>query len=405
MYDMCSAILTGPREYEKVDGHGTFDGASLRVDILADKQLNTEVCKAPRVVECWVEWIHPLTGKLINKLAGLIELGGDGVTHSPVKDVISEIPIGSASIGICRGKSENEIATALRAVQKACELEEDRRIPVSQNLSSSEETLKSEDSPPADDVDDLIDVEDRVRESTLSLDSLPASQEHVLSNTFLHTSIERDHVRFPSVHVLDIGILNTFANTEGNDSSLGAHVKYNLENSALISDNPSPSLWWDSECRVLNGRAEHRFLFESADDLKRLTERGWVMVVDRDQENSPSSTRSIGSVYIDAATLGSIFAGSIEKSLVLPVIAAHGEHVCDLELCLTHHIEPPSLRPAESALRMSVDSLEPSKHDEAAVRLQIDKIINLTSDAEQNIQCACSFMPDEVSLRSMQNWE
>ena len=392
------------REYEKVEGHGIFDGAYINVDILSTRLLNTVIAKAPAIIECWVEWIHPVSSKLINKLVGLIEVGAKGVRSLPVKDVITEIQIGFATVGINWSMSENEVVTALKESQSECELEEGKRMRESQNHVSTTEVPKSEIKQSPVKLDYVIDEEGKMRESTVSLDSLPGSVEYapILHPDSFHIPVDKDIVRVPAVHVLDIGILNTYMNTANTDSSIGAHVKYYFESTALISDNHSQSLWWDSDCRILNGRAEHRFLLECADDLMRLMETGWVMIIDQDQGlDDPSSIQNVGSAYIDAATIESIFTGSLEQKLIVPVLSTHGELICDLELCFTHHIEPPILRPAENALRISVDSLEPPTlvhdDDQATLRLQIEKIINLSNDTALDFRCACFFLPDEVS--------
>ena len=376
-----------------------FEGTFVQIDILAHKQLNTAACKAPAVVECWMEWIHPISSKLTSKLVGLIELGDDGVNNSPIKDVMTDAPIGSLNMGIYRATSDAEVVKGLYAMQSECEMEDGRLIRESQQLLSSSEVQKSEQRPP-DASDNVVDVSAKLRESIISLDSLPGSHENIPSifqPEIIRTSLVKDAIRFPAVHVLDIGISNAFTSRNDSVSPTGVHVKYNLETSTLISDNHSQSLWWDSECKILNGRAEHRFHIENAEDLSSLTEKGLIMSVEH--ENDLSSHLKVGSVYIDAATIRSIFTSTSNKSIFLPVITVQGEHVSDLELSFTHHIEPSILRSVEN-LRISVDSLEQSdasKDDDlASLLVEIEKVINLTFEEARFVYCSCSFLPDEV---------
>lgn len=410
--------LKSLREHVTVESHGVFDGKEIALDFFAIKVMDVSRSKPPTFFECWIEWIHPISSKLQRKLVGVIQIKdfSDGIKNLIIKDFVSDTAIGTGVIRTCRGDNQNDVNKTLESAHNECErtfeTTNEDHAPLDttalEKLQDSIPNTPATEPPESMPVGTANNISEPVglafRDSGFSIDSLPEAPP-MLSNSITSTDMHMPdkttgkdvYLNFPSVHMFEIQITNILTQTRM-IAPLGALVKYCIETPSLVTDNRSQSLWWDSECKILNGRAQHRLQFESEDDFLVFTQRGLMFEVEISDESKNIDMKFLGSAYIDAALIGAVFQVSMDKRLNLPVMATDGEYVCDLELLLTHFMEPSVIQSTERHARISVDSLDPTKIDIVREDANLDElciiiesIVNLSFVEDNYVRCECSF--------------
>lgn len=391
-----------------VEGFGLADGDSdsdgqVFFELLEGRLLVVDQgSRAPSCLELWLEWVDPATSRSRRRLAGLGSLEeeehgygygvGGGVRDVLVRDVSTEQAVGSVRVLVCEGADEAAVRAMLDRGDAA--LPTGPTDPIDQapsdgaddgvllvDPSYSDEVSELErHATSADSIADVDSVGEGLRDSLISLDSLGESRWSALAPA-------QRSGGFPSTRILDVSIVNCIHADAlagcAEEESLGVHVEYSisgLDAATRRSVVDSRVLWWDAECAILNGRAEHRFVFESARQMAVFLDQR-VSFVARAGESLEAS-RSIGRADMDPTVLADMFEMSNEVRLALPVLDADGARVAELVVSLVHHVEPGLLQSTEFQSRKSVElPVAPCDGAEGAhLHVLVDRVLHLRRD-------------------------